>query len=405
MRRLFLQRQAIAPARPGLDKARLLTLIEKLGYVQVDSINVVERAHHLTLFSRERSYRPELLAELLERDRQLFEHWTHDASILPTSSFPHWRHRFGVARVQFGAHIWNRLGPDPQQVLDAVRERIRTEGALRSRNFENKGKSERSAWWGWSQEKAALEFLWLSGELGISRRDGFQKVYDRIENVVPARERRRRIDRKASIDWKCRQALTRLGAATPAEIAAFWNSFSLADARAWVEAEKKAGALIPVAVETADGSKSRPRVAPADVAGSLAEAPAAPRGMRLLSPFDPIIRDRKRASWLFAFDYRLEVFVPAARRKYGYYVLPILEGDRFTGRIDLKTHREEGFLEVKGLWWESGVEATAARMETLRRCLDRLARFVGVREVRPAPAGSRSAAVAVVARVEEATAR
>jgi uncharacterized protein YcaQ len=390
MRRLFLERQAITPARPGFDKARLLELIEKLGYVQVDSINVVERAHHLILFTREPGYQRELLAELLERDRRLFEHWTHDASILPVSSFRHWRHRFDVLSTPFGARHWeSRLGRDPRQLLDAVRARIRKEGALRSRDFENEGSAGRSSWWGWTQEKAALEFLWHSGELGISHRDGFQKVYDRVENVVPARERRRRIGREASLDWKCSEALTRLGAATPAEIAAFWDSFPLADARAWVEAEGKAGKLIPVAIETVDGSKPRTRVSRPDVAETLDAAPAAPRGMRLLSPFDPLIRDRKRAAWLFGFDYRIEVFVPAARREYGYYVLPILEGDRFTGRIDLKTHREEGFLEVKGLWWEPGVEATAARTEALRRCLDRLARFVGVLEVRSLGAASR----------------
>ena len=383
MRRLFLRRQGIAPARPGFDKARLLERIEQLGYVQVDSINVVERAHHLILFSREPGYRRELLAELLERDRRLFEHWTHDASILPAAYFPHWRHRFEVTGSQLGAPRWkNRLGREPRRVLEAVRERVRREGPLRSRDFENEGSVRRSSWWGWTHEKAALEFLWLRGDLGVSHRDGFEKVYDLMENVVPARERRRRIGREASVDWKCREALKRLGAATPAEIAAFWDSFSLAEARAWVEAEEKAGKLVPVAIETADGSRPRTRVAPPDIAEALEAAPAAPRGLRLLSPFDPLIRDRKRTAWLFGFDYRVEVFVPAARRKYGYYVLPILEGDRFTGRIDCKTHREAGFLEVKGLWWESGIEATAARTEALRRALDRLARFVGVREVR-----------------------
>jgi len=389
MRRLFLQRQAIVSARPGFDKERLFELVERLGYIQVDSINVVERAHLLILFSREPGYRPGLLVELLEQDRRLFEHWTHDASILPVSYFPHWRHRFEAAGESLRGDRWkSRLGRDPHRVLDAVRERIRNEGALRSRNFENDGGLKRSSWWGWTQEKAALEFLWRSGELAISRRDGFQKVYDRVEKVIPARDRRRRVGREASVDWKCREALTRLGAAAPVEITAFWGSFSLADARAWVKAEGKAGKLIPVAVETADGSKPRTRVARPEFVESLRAAPAAPRGMRLLSPFDPLIRDRKRASWLFGFDYRIEVFVPAARRKYGYYVLPILEGDRFTGRIDLKTHRQAGFLEVKGLWWESGIEETVARRQALRRCLDRLARFVGVREVRAGKAAS-----------------
>ena len=162
MRRLFLAGQAIAPARPGFDKAKLLELVEQLGYVQVDSINVVERAHHLTLFARAPAYRREMLSELIEQDRRLFEHWTHDASILPVSLFPHWRHRFDDAKAGvIGRHSWKRLGGDPQRLLDAVEERIRKEGPLRSRDFENGGGPRRSSWWGWTREKAALEHLWL----------------------------------------------------------------------------------------------------------------------------------------------------------------------------------------------------------------------------------------------------
>jgi hypothetical protein len=103
--------------------------------------------------------------------------------------------------------------------------------------------------------------------------------------------------------------------------------------------------------------------------------------MRLLSPFDPAIRDRKRTAWLFGFDYRIEVFVPATQREYGYYVLPILEGDRLTGRIDLKVHRKQGFLEVKGLWWEPTTEVSQKRQEALGRCLAHLAKFIGVDEI------------------------
>ena len=142
------------------------------------------------------------------------------------------------------------------------------------RDFANGGGVKRSAWWGWKQEKAALELLWQRGELGISHRDGFQKAYDLIENVVPARERRRRISWRASVDWKCREALARLGAATPAEIAAFWDSFPLADARAWVDAEEKKGKLTPVEIETADESKPRRRVAQPNISEALEAAPS-----------------------------------------------------------------------------------------------------------------------------------
>jgi len=384
MRRYFLDRQGLArsPHSP-FDKKELLRLVEKLAYVQVDSINVVERAHHMILFSRNRRYLREMLTELIERDQELFEHWTHDACILPASYFPHWRHRFDTARRRLREPRWRgRLGPRPNQVLDRVRRRIRSEGPLRTRDFENSGGVQRGSWWGWTREKTALEFLWRCGELGIRRREGFEKFYDRIDAVVPARHREQKIDRESSVDWKCREALERLGAATAVEIASFWSSFPTSTVREWMEAQRRAGRLIDVTVAAADGSAPRPRVALPQFIEGLRNAPTPPRGMRLLSPFDPAIRDRKRTAWLFGFDYRIEVFVPAMQREYGYYVLPILEGDRFTGRIDLKAHRKHGFLEVKGLWWEPTTEVSQKRKEALGRCLAHLAKFIGVDEIR-----------------------
>ena len=390
MRRLVLQQLALSKSpRARFDKQALLDVIHQLAYVQVDSINIVERAHHMILYSRNRNYKREMLYALLEEDRELFEHWTHDACILPVSHFPHWVHRFDAARTRLRQGYWRkRLGARPNRVLNAVRRRIDREGPLRTRDFENATKGKRESWWGWTEEKSALEYLWRTGELGITRREGFEKVYDRMENVVPARFRNGTIEREASIDWKCREALLRMGAATPAELAGFWNSFDTKTARAWIEREFAAGGLIEVLIETADGSKPRPRVALPQTLDLLKQTEAATRGMRLVSPFDPVVRDRKRARWLYGFDYRIEVFVPANQREYGYYVLPILEGERFTGRIDLKAHRADSYLEVIGLWWEAEVENSAGRMDALAKLLAHLATFVGVKEVRGLKRGS-----------------
>ena len=384
MRKLFLERQGLAASpHAAIGKKEVLRLVKQLAYVQIDSINVVERAHHMILYSRNRNYRREMLTDLIEKDRELFEHWTHDACILPASYFPHWRHRFQDARNRMNEPRWrNRLGAKPELVLDAVRKRIRNEGSLRTRDFENGGGVKRNFWWGWTQEKTALELLWRCGELGIRRRERFEKVYDRMELVIPPRYRGKRIDRAASVDWQCREALKRLGAATAVEVAAFWNSFPTATARKWIDTERDAGRLLDVQVETADGSKARPRVALPELTKALGNAASPPKGIRLLSPFDPAIRDRGRTAWLFGFDYSIEVFIPAAKRKYGYYVFPILEGDRFTGRIDLKAHRKQGFLKVKGLWWEATTRVGTKRRQELQRCLVRLAKFVGVEEVR-----------------------
>ncbi|MCP5043924.1 MAG: winged helix-turn-helix domain-containing protein, partial [bacterium] len=337
LRRLLLERHGLSnPPTAPFGKQELLELVEHLGYVQIDSINVIERAHHLILHARNRRYRREMLSELLESDRDLFEHWTHDACVIPTSYFPHWKHRFDRARRRLTEPRWRkRLGPRREQLLAHVRARIECEGPLRTRDFENAGGVERSSWWGWSQEKTALEFLWRCGELGICRREGFEKVYDRIEKVVAEPHRDGKIEWRDSVDWKCREALHRLGAATPAQIAGFWGSFATPVARQWADEGLAGGDLVWVCVEGADGTLSRPCIALPDLFEQLAEAPAPQRAMRVLSPFDPLIRDRKRTAAIFGFDYRVEVFVPAPTRKYGYSVLPILEGDRFTGRIAL----------------------------------------------------------------------
>lgn len=202
MRKLFLERQGLAasPSTP-IDKKDVLRLVKLLAYVQVDSINVVERAHHMILYSRNRNYRREMLTELIEKDRELFEHWTHDASILPASYFPHWRHRFGDIQQRIKESRWrSRLGAKPELVLEAVMQRIRSEGGLRTRDFENAGGVKRNSWWGWTEEKSALELLWRCGELGIRRRERFEKVYDRMELAIPARYFQKQIDRAASVD-------------------------------------------------------------------------------------------------------------------------------------------------------------------------------------------------------------
>ncbi len=384
MRRTLLDRAGLSasPTAP-FDKAALQRLIERLGYVQIDSIQVVERAHHVILHSRNHRYRHEMLRQLLEEDRTLFEHWTHDACVIPTSHFPHWQHRFEQARRQLsGGRYAKRLGSKPTRVLDHVRERVHREGALRTRDFENAAGVKRNSWWGWTQEKTALEVLWRCGEFAISHRDGFEKAYDRIEAVIPAEVRDRKIDREESVAWKCEQALERLGAASPAEIAGFWGSFKADTASAWAKAGLDSGELVEVRVEDAKGKPGPPRLASAHFARDVEDAASASKRLRLLCPFDPLIRDRKRTSHVFGFDYRIEVFVPAAKREYGYYVFPILEGEKLTGRIDLKAHRADGVLEVKGLWWEQGVRESRARSERLQRALRRLGRFAGAPEVR-----------------------
>lgn len=370
--------------RRRADAAVVQELIERLGFVQVDSINIVERAHHLTLASRLDGYRPPLLARLLERQRSLFEQWTHDASAIPTRWFEHWQPRFARYAERIPAHPWwrARLGPDPDQVIAHVLDRVTREGPLLSRDFEEEKGERLSAWWGWGPQKAALEHLWRTGRLVVARRINFHKVYDLTERVLPEAAARPRPSPDEHRDWACRTALDHLGIATTGEIAAFWHSIDPPEAAAWAEEAASRGEIVPVQVGvigngTGDEARLRRAWAVPDWRERLERAPAPPPRLRLLSPFDPILRDRKRCLRLFGFDYRFEAFVPAEKRVYGYYTLPILEGDRLVGRLDPKLDRATGTLIVRQLWWEPGVKPGSGRRAGLEAALTRLTRVIG----------------------------
>lgn len=377
-RKIFLERQGLSrPPQRALGKAGLYDLIHDLGFVQVDSIATVERAHHQILFSRNQTYRPEHLTALLEKDRTLFEHWTHDASIIPSAFFPYWKHRFvrREARILENWAKWQGEGFD--QAFDETYEKIRARGPIMAR--EVKAEDHKSGgWWNWHPSKTALEFLWHTGKLAIAGRDNFQKVYDLSESVIPPEHFLAEVDHNAFIDWACRQALTRLGFATHGEIAAFFDLVTPQEAKAWVENHRDE--LEDVLIETVDG-KPRASFALAESLPALLDPPEPPARIRTLSPFDPLIRDRNRTERLFGFFYRIEIFVPEPKREYGYYVFPLLESDRLIGRIDMKADRKAGVLDVKRLWLENGVKPSAGRLERLEAELVRLAKFAGVERV------------------------
>jgi len=372
-RRLLLSAQALLgpPPAGGLEG-----LIQQLGFVQLDSINVVERAHHLILGARTEGYRPAQFEALLA-SRRLFEHWTHDAAAIPLQWYPHWQLRFPRSRARMLAHAWwrERVGDQGEAVLAHVLARIRAEGPLGSADFEHERGG--GAWWAWKPQKAALELLWHTGELAVAERVHFHKRYDLAERVFPEAHALAPPDPATHLEWACASALERLGVATARELAAFWNAVEPAQAEAWCAAAAAAGRIERVRVETPEGGPARPAFAGAGWRARLAGLPEPEPRMVILCPFEPILRDRARALRLFGFDYRFEGFVPEAQRQFGYYVLPILEGDALVGRLDGKFHRERGVLAVKGLWWEPGIRPTKVRLRRLDRALEQLAGRIG----------------------------
>jgi uncharacterized protein YcaQ len=380
VRRLLLASQALLgpPPAGGLEG-----LIQQLGYVQLDSIQVVERAHHLILGCRMPAYHPDQLTALLVQ-RRLFEHWTHDAAAVPIQWYPHWQLRFPRSRARILASPWwtERVGTQAEALLALVLARIQSEGPLGSADFQHP-RPGGAGWWDWKPQKAALECLWHTGALAVAGRVHFHKTYDLAGRVFPEAHALPAPDPEAHLEWACATALARLGTATPRELAAFWDAVAPAEAARWCATALAAGRIQSLRTLTVAGAE-RIRFAPADWRERLAALPDPEPRTVLLCPFDPILRDRARTRDLFGFDYRFEAFVPADRREYGYYVLPVLEGDALTGRLDAKFHRATGTLEVKGLWWEPSsfrVRPTRTRMRRLTLALEALAARIGAERV------------------------
>lgn len=375
-RRLFLHLHGLA-TRP----ASLAGLFRDLAFVQLDSINTVARAHHMIIHARLPSYRPGDLDRLL-KDRLVFEHWTHDASIIHMDFYPHWQLRFRRAEVRLRDGWGNSDRAGFVDKLPEVLARIEAEGPVSSSEVGEDEERSSGGWWDWPPSKTALEFLWHSGRIAVSHRQGFRKYYDLAERVIPEPHRAIRPEPAETVDWACNAAVDRLGFATSGEVYRFFNKVTATEARDWCRAEHAAGRLIEVDVEAADGSLRRALGRP-DILEAAAMAPPPPGLIRILSPFDPVLRDRARTERLFGFFYRIEIFVPAEKRQYGYYILPVLEGDRLIGRIDMKA--DDGTLAVTRFWPEPGTAMGKGRLARLDAALTRTARLAAAVNIEKSP--------------------
>ena len=369
-RRLFLDRHLLL--RPGSGSGRgedLDRVLDALGFVQVDSVNTLARAHDLILWSRRGQYRPKALENLVARRRSAFEHWTHDAAVIPMAFYPMWRKKFerDEARMRARWPAARRAGWEAE--IEQVLRHIADHGPACSLDVGGEEAKGSSGWWDWHPSKTALEFLWRSGRLAICHRRGFRKFYDLAENVIPAEHRNQHYSVEEIVDWAMSAALERLGFGTSGELAAFFEIATRDEAKAWCATALAEDRIIEADIGTAEGLRRRSFTTEAtlDEAASLTE----PTGrVRLLSPFDPALRDRDRAERLFGFHYRIEIFVPEAKRRYGYYVFPVLQGDQLIGRIDAK--RTGRALLVQAFWPEAGVRMGKARTAALKSELERV---------------------------------
>lgn len=372
---LWLSHQGLATVPTG--KLDIMSMIRQLGFVQLDTIQVVSRAHHHILWNRNQNYREPMLDKLLAKDKLLFEHFTHDASVLPMEFYPMWKRQFRRLKEQIDKANWYSTMLD-EAGRDGIKQRILEEGPLSTHAFDTKVKGTKEMW-SRPPHKLALDYMWNCGELATSHRENFKKFYDVAERIVPTELREKNHSDAEQMNWLCTEALDRLGFATPGEIQRFWNAMNAKEVKSWLEGARDN--LVPVELEAADGSWSE-ALAPANIEDRISDLSAPTSRLRIINPFDPIIRDRARLKRLFGFDYRIEIFVPASKRIWGYYVFPLLEGGRIVGRIEAKADRQKGLLNVLNLWAEPKVRWTDARAQKLSAELDRFARFVHLKTIK-----------------------
>lgn len=371
-RALWLTSHGLAQTPTG--KLDTLALIEQLGFVQLDSIQVVSRAHHHILWSRNQNYREKMLDPLLRTKRQVFEHFTHDASVLPMAFLPMWQRQFRRMKDKVGRSAWFGKHLDPDLIADVTR-RIAEDGPLCTKSFDTKVTGEK-AMWTRPPHKMVLDYLWYAGVLATSHREGFTKFYDLAERVFP--QDMPTLTDEEQITQLCQTALARLGFGTLGEIRKFWDACEVGEVKDW--SARDAASLVEVEVQGADGSWTK-AWACADIEARISALSAPTSRLRILNPFDPAIRDRARIKRLFGFDYTVEMFVPEAKRVWGYYVFPLLEGNRFVGRIEAKADRKAGTLTLSRFWTESGRLRTSKRAEKLEAELARFARLAGLEQV------------------------
>ncbi|WP_417597358.1 winged helix-turn-helix domain-containing protein [Pararhodobacter oceanensis] len=370
-RQLWLTAQGLARTPTGaLD---VLGEIQRLGFVQLDTIQVVARAHHHILWSRNQNYREPMLGQLLADDRSIFEHFTHDASVIPMEFLPMWERQFRRKRAELDRAGWYKNLPDTD-ARARIKDRIRAEGPLSTHAFDSQIEGPK-AMWTRPPHKLALDYMWYVGELATSHRVNFTKYYDLSERVFPQDLRASRMSDEDQIDWLCHAALDRIGFGSAGDIQRFWAASSAVELRAWLARSQESLQLVEI--ETAQGEWVT-AYAPLDIEDRLSALRPVTSRLRILNPFDPVIRDRNRLSRLFGFDYRVEMFKPAAQRIWGYYVFPILEGQRFVGRIEVKADRRASQLQVMAFWPEPGIDWPATRHEKLAAELERMRRFTGV---------------------------
>ncbi len=322
------------------DNKSTLSVVKHLGYVQLDTISVVERAHHHVIWARNSSYNPSELNQLMKK-RKVYEYWAHAAAILPMSEY-----RFSLVRKKLFQSRESSWFPRDKKVMDFVLKRIKTEGPLQSRDFKNKSKGKNSGWWDWKPAKKALERLFLEGSLEVSHRDAFRKVYDLPENIIPSSVNTSIPSDEEYYEYLINLTIRHHGFATTSEIA-YLKKFDLKkNVQKTINNLVEDGKLVQLNINGLDDTYySYPKL--------LNQKLKARSRVLILSPFDNLVIQRKKLENIYNFKYQIECYVPEPKRVYGYFTLPIFKGPKPIGRIDCKADRKNKILIVKAIHSET----------------------------------------------------
>lgn len=361
--RQLLTNKGITKGKPGT-----LSTIEHLGYVQIDTINVVERSHHLVLRTRQTDYRQEFLHDLQAKDRQIFEYWAHAASFVPMKDYRYYLPTI-KRKPKPGSWFdqWTKKNPD---LVRQVKRRIVKEGPLTPSDFDDVENRKRGPWWDWKPAKAALEVLFWRGDLMIKERRNFQRVYDLTERVLP-----KNIDLTIPVEQEekeffVRRALNALGVATLNDINRYIGISGRLDK--WLDILHKSGEIVELDVT---GLKGPYYALIKDLSRMRRASAQTDDRVRLLSPFDNAIIMRDRTQALYEYGYSLECYVPRSKRKYGYFCLPVLWHNQLIGRIDPKADRQRKVLLIQNLLLEKDIVETNVFFKALPATINDFARF------------------------------
>ncbi len=365
------QNSSVDGITPSLE-----TIFDQLGYVQIDTIAVIERAHHHTLWSRHAEYVSDQLHVLQAESQKVFEYWGHAASYLPIQDYRFYRPV--MERFRRGGSAWHRSFLEKYgHLMDPVLKRIESEGPLSSKDFKPPPGTHRGPWWDWKPSKAALELLYWRGDLMIRERRKFQKIYDLTHRVLPPGIDTQIPDDAERGQFFVGRALTAHGLATETEIRNHIHGAGKKTISLALKVMTDSGEICPVSVENVPGKTYF-------MSSDLLNQPVCnepSREIHILSPFDNLIILRDRVRRLFDYAYLLECYVPADKRRYGYFTLSVLFGDEFVARLDPKVHRNTGEFEVRVLIFEPDFKPGTEYIEKFAKKLRHFARFNGCRKI------------------------